>query len=288
MLDEWADTFHTAYQFAVKNKDIEIALSSGIENHKTGAKMTNDIMVPLGSQAKAWTAMNVLRLVEKGELHFNTTIPSLVDDFLHKTNGSSILQIWDGDKTVEKVTLYNLLHMSSGFHDHDNIQWTLKFLEDPQHTPGPLEGLYLFNKTFVCQPGTCSHYSDVNYIVLGLVLAQHAGLSNWKELDQMHQLPKELKPLFKNVKFIDTLGKKYNKGMEKEGIAHTYYVIHRNQMPGVEVSFVDLMDYAFIDGCWTCGNIVTNALDDCRFFYEYLATTNIVSKKTHDIMQASW
>lgn len=127
--------------------------------------------------------MNVLRLVEKGELHFNTTIPSLVDNFLLKTNKTTILQIWDGDKTVEKVTLYNLLHMSSGFKDHDNLRLTLKFLEDPYHTPGPLDTLYDCNKHFVCLPGDCSHYSDVNYIVLGLVLAQHAGISNWKELD---------------------------------------------------------------------------------------------------------
>ena len=85
-MDEWSTTFNSAYQFAVKNDELEIALSSGVENHKTGSKMTNDKMLPLGSQAKAWTAMNVMRLVEKGELSLDAYLPELVDEFLWKSN----------------------------------------------------------------------------------------------------------------------------------------------------------------------------------------------------------
>lgn len=77
--------------------------------------------------------------------------------------------------------------------------------------------------------------------------------------------------------FIDKLGNKFNKEFEKEGVAHTYYMVQRNQLPGIEVSYVDMMDYSFIDG-WTMGNIVTNALNSVRFFYEYLATNNIINK----------
>ena len=43
-------------------------------------------MLPLGSQAKAWTAMNVMRLVEKGELSLDAYLPELVDEFLWTSN----------------------------------------------------------------------------------------------------------------------------------------------------------------------------------------------------------
>lgn len=58
--------------------------------------MTTDKMIPTGSQAKMWTAMNVLRLIEAGKLDFNDTVPSLVDDILYKMNKTSILEIWGG------------------------------------------------------------------------------------------------------------------------------------------------------------------------------------------------
>ena len=53
-------------------------------------------MIPAGSQAKLWTGMNVIRLIEAGKLNFNDTLPSLVDEIFYKINGTSVLEIWGG------------------------------------------------------------------------------------------------------------------------------------------------------------------------------------------------
>jgi len=37
-----------------------------------------------------------------------------VDDFLKKANGTTILEMWNGNETIHNVTIYQLLHMSSG------------------------------------------------------------------------------------------------------------------------------------------------------------------------------
>lgn len=124
-------------------------------------------------------------------------------------------------------------------------------------------------------------------MLLGLVLAQHAGVDNWDQLNQFQQLPRNLDYMFPDVMFIDQLGKKYNREFEKEGVAHTYFMIDRYNHPGIEVGYIDLMNYSFID-CWTCGNIVTSALDSARFSYEYLGTTNILGEKMQKIMKNAY
>ena len=127
--------------------------------------------------------MNVIRLIEAGKLGFNDTLSSRVDDLLYKINGTSVLEIWGGRKQIERVTLWQLLHMSSGMVDKDTLNWKLQYIEHPNHDPTPIDELYALNKTFICEPGDCVYYSGINYILLGFVLAQHAGVSNWNELN---------------------------------------------------------------------------------------------------------
>ena len=93
--------------------------------------------------------------------------------------------------------------------------------------------------------------------------------------------------MFPDVMFIDKLGKKYDAEFEKEGVAHTYFLVNKNSHPGIEVSYIDMMNYSFID-CWTCGNIVTSALDSVRFSYEYLGTTNIIGAEMQKLMKNSY
>jgi CubicO group peptidase (beta-lactamase class C family) len=60
---------------------------------------------------KGYTSMGIMRLVEQGHITFNSTVAPLIDPFLKKVNGSSLQDIWNGDETVNKITIYQLLHM---------------------------------------------------------------------------------------------------------------------------------------------------------------------------------
>ena len=112
--------------------------------------MKPDDLIPLGSLTKAYTAMGIIRLIESGQMHFNDTINTHVDKILMSSNGTTLLKMWHGDETINKVTIYQLLHMKGGLGDYDDLnllEWTLKN-EDKEW--GTLEFLYNLNATFVC------------------------------------------------------------------------------------------------------------------------------------------
>lgn len=73
--------------------------------------MKVDDLIPVGSVMKGYTSMGIMRLIDQGHITLNSTVAPLVDPFLKKINGSSMLEIWNGDATIEKVTIYQLLHM---------------------------------------------------------------------------------------------------------------------------------------------------------------------------------
>ena len=82
--------------------------------------MTNDNIVPIGSTAKAFTAVGIMQLVEQGKLALNDTIDQHVDEILMKNNATTLSQIWNNDPKISEVTVYQLLHMKSGMYDYDD------------------------------------------------------------------------------------------------------------------------------------------------------------------------
>ena len=106
-----------------------------------------------------------------------------VDDFLKKVNGSTILDIWNGNQTIHNVTIYQLLHMSSGIGDYNDIAMENWTWNHPDGDISPLDYVWECNKTFLCQPGDCMFYSSIGFELLGFVLAQHANVSTWQEFD---------------------------------------------------------------------------------------------------------
>jgi len=91
MLDHYAKTFNTAYQFSTSSADQELSLAAGVQHHEAGTLMTTENLVPLGSMTKAYTTMAVLRLIDEGKISYNDTIPELVDDILMRSNGTTML-----------------------------------------------------------------------------------------------------------------------------------------------------------------------------------------------------
>lgn len=133
--------------------------------------MKPDDLIPLGSLTKAYTSMGIMRLIESGAMGFNDTIAEHVDEILTRSNGTTLLQIWKGDQTINTVTIYQLLHMESGLGDYDDmalLEWTIR---NEDKTYNPLKFLYGLNGKFICKPGTCEYYSGPGFVLLGLALA---------------------------------------------------------------------------------------------------------------------
>ena len=67
---------------AVHNASLELAVSSGLDDYATGAKLTPDHRVPMGSTTKLYTAVAVLRLAEQGALSLDEPVAPLLDRYL--------------------------------------------------------------------------------------------------------------------------------------------------------------------------------------------------------------
>ena len=69
-----------------------------------------------------------------------------------------------------------MLGMKGGLNDYDGdaiFNWTLM---NPDDDITPLDFLYTVDKTWHSLPGEIIRYSSVGYGLLGLALAQHAGV----------------------------------------------------------------------------------------------------------------
>ena len=82
--------------------------------------MNTKNIVPLGSVTKTWTAVGIMRLIEEGRMGFNDTIDKHVDQLLKESNGTTLLELWNGDATINTVTIYQLLHMKGGLRDYND------------------------------------------------------------------------------------------------------------------------------------------------------------------------
>ena len=117
-IDEYSDFYSIGFNFAVVHDSLNFTYAAGPNHGKT--PLTTDDKVPLGSFTKTFTTMTIMKYVEDGKMSLNDTIGSRCDEWLKKTNGSSLVEILQGDETINHVTLYQLLSMTSGLVDYDD------------------------------------------------------------------------------------------------------------------------------------------------------------------------
>jgi CubicO group peptidase (beta-lactamase class C family) len=185
VLDHYAKTFNTAYQFAATSANQELSIAAGVQHHETGALMTTEDLVPLGSLTKAYTTMAVMRLIDAGKMGFNDTIVEHADAILMRSNGTTLLELFKGDKRILEVTIYQLLHMRAGLGDYDDVGMMTMTMADPAREFTALDYIHMFEKDkfFLCDPGECERYSSNGFVLLGLALAEKSGATTWSDYD---------------------------------------------------------------------------------------------------------
>ena len=61
-----------------------------------------------------------MKLVQDGKIGLNDTIDRHVDDFLQRSENTTLLEMWKGNQEVNKITVFNLLTMKSGIGDYND------------------------------------------------------------------------------------------------------------------------------------------------------------------------
>ena len=84
--------------------------------------MTDDMMVGTGSVTKMVTAVAIMELHDQGRINVDDAVHLHVDRILREDNGTTLLELWNGDQTINTVTIRQLLHMSGGLRDYEDDQ----------------------------------------------------------------------------------------------------------------------------------------------------------------------
>jgi len=140
--------------------------------------MTADHKIKTASIGKTFTATVILQLMEEGRLNLDDTIDEYLDDQVVTVDS---LHVYEGVSYGREITVEQLLRHTSGIAD---------YMEDPRFIPDVLEhpGMqynsvrilekyyeYQTNLKALFPPGNGFNYSDVNYVLLAMIIEQVTG-----------------------------------------------------------------------------------------------------------------
>ena len=132
---------------------------------------SQDTVFDLASVSKTFTAVAVLQLVEKGKINLDDTLDKYFPNY----------------ETGKKITVYNLLHMSSGIPDYCNNPDPFWNISGEDAANQKLSDIYLdkvsdeeflqalYSAPLGFEPGTGYEYSNTNYHLLAFIIEQVSG-----------------------------------------------------------------------------------------------------------------
>lgn len=267
-LDPFASNHSVGAWVGVVTPGWRVAVASGFSDVVQLTKASPTDIIPAGSITKSWTAAYCMHLIDRGELQLDATLSGLVDSFLTRLNGTTLLRLWGGDKTIEEVTLGDVLHMKSGLNDYNDTVVRAIAMQRPGFDMPPQDYLHIVNKTFACPPKTCLVYSSVNFVLAGMVLAQHTNCSSWDELDQKAFLGPAGSPFRKKYAGVTFAGR--GPCSRYENMVHSYASTGKVDPITGQNEYTDMYNSSCLNG-WTMGNIAISAIDAAQFYYDLFA-----------------
>lgn len=133
----------------------------GVADKRTGAPMTDDMRIRIGSETKTFTATAVLELVDDGKVGLDDPISKYIK----------------GVPNGNHIAVRDLLDMRSGLFSYSADDAFIKaFLTNPDRPFTPKELLaYAFKHPNQFPPGSKFQYCNTNYILLGLLVEKMTG-----------------------------------------------------------------------------------------------------------------
>jgi CubicO group peptidase (beta-lactamase class C family)/outer membrane protein OmpA-like peptidoglycan-associated protein len=220
--------------------------SFGYANEKTKEKLNENSIFDLGSCSKAFTAMAIMILKEKGKLNLDDTISKFIPELSNYSN----------------ITIRNLLNHTSGLPDY------MSDFSDSLYDKGFNKSKIATNKDIVSifskyqpkllfEPNTKYHYSNTGYALLATIIENISGMTYAQFLDSTIFKPLEMNSTFVynrclSSKKIDNLaiGYMYSDSLEKyvlpEDFEATKFVIWLGGIVGagsINSTVIDLLKW---------------------------------------------
>jgi len=221
--------------------------AKGYADITTGRKVERDDYVRIGSITKTFTITVLLQLVDEGKIHLNDTLNIY----------------FPGVQELANITVRELANMTSGLFKVDKDPNFLEtFLANPfkKWTPQEILNISLGHDPYF-EPGTGYRYSNVNTIIVGMIIEKVTGNKIEKEIENRIITPLNLS----HTSFP------------------TDYQIPDEHMCGYwdPNKDGDLQDMTFFDPsiAWTAGAMIST-LDDLHVWAEVLAEGELLEPET--------
>jgi len=133
--------------------------ATGTSDLRTHRHVRTSDVFRIGSVTKTLTATIVMQLAERGSLRLSDPIDRYVQ----------------GIKHVHKVTIRDVLAQVSGFPDLDDQISNAVFLSPHRQWQARKAVRQSLRQPRVCAPRTCWHYSNVNYLLAGIIAENASG-----------------------------------------------------------------------------------------------------------------
>ncbi|MCZ8517849.1 MULTISPECIES: serine hydrolase domain-containing protein [Paenibacillus] len=147
-----------AASLAIVNKE-EVFYTNGYGEFPDGRQIIGSTPFPIASLSKAFTALAVLQLVEKGRIHLDTPYAVYFPELSPK------------DERVRTITVRNLLNQTTGLNDKVNPDMT----RSPQYQSLREINQSLSTVQLANDPGTAYIYHNPNYQYLALLVEKVSG-----------------------------------------------------------------------------------------------------------------
>lgn len=261
----------------MKNNQLIYARGFGYADTATKQPVEPNSLFRIASVSKLITATAVLKLVQEKKLALNEKVfPQILTDVtpLHNTRV---------DPRLDQMTLLNVLQMSSGWAERYSPMfgpWTEKFrtmlgLEPPADCLHTVRTM--LNVPLAHRPGTKFTYSNLDYCILGLVVAHTAHLPmNYQGYEQ-YVVQNLLAPLgIQDMRIGSTLE---TPGSGKEVHYYPYPTQALDPESYLPYSSKQILQKNFSDGGWVASSI------DIAKFAQALRNNKILSQSLVRLMQ---
>ncbi len=243
---ESEDPIHNAV-LLVECPKIKWKGAAGMADGKQEA-MTADHKIKIASISKTFTATLILQLMEEGYLDLDDTIDKFLDNPIVNLDS---LHIYEGIAYGRQITVEQLLSHTSGIKDYmEDPRFIPDVLANPKKQYNPAKILqkyyeYQSNQKAAFPPGQDFDYSDINYVLLAMIIEQVTGETYHDQL---------------KARIFDRLG------MDNSYLE--YYEEPRGDKPLSHAFFstIDLIDDVNTSFDWGGGGIVSTCEELNRFF----------------------
>jgi len=231
--------------------------ASGIAEYERNISMNTSMHLHVGSVTKTFTATAVMMLIDRNITLANgkpLTLDTTLNDVLPE------LGVVNGDT----ITLKMLMNMTSGLKDYStlNPDWLVAFDANSGRIWLPKE-LVAYSNAIDAAPGVKYHYSNANYILLGMIIEKITSMSYADAITQMILVPLQLNdtsvPLSANMPVPYASGYRFDDN-------NTF----------INASFIWDPSWA-----WSAGNMVSTA-SDMRKWATILADGTLLSAKMRE------